>query len=81
QTDEQIKAAIEHLSKIAEVRAKQLSDAQELATKSHVTPAPVVTVQKTQQVYLIHLVLATVGGLSFLLLLAFAVSALKRKRR
>jgi carboxyl-terminal processing protease len=77
ESDEQVKAAHEHLLKIAQERAKQLADAQNLSTKPQRDEnAP----QKHFVIQPLHIMLGTLGGGSVLLVCIYLVSSYRRKR-
>lgn len=79
ENDEQLKAAHEHLLKVAQVRAKQLAEAQRLATQGH---GDVSADAKQPFVWQpLHILLATVGGSAVLLVVLFGASKLTRRKR
>lgn len=77
ESDEQVKAAHEHLLKIAQERAKQLADAQNLSTQAQRNEgAP----QKHFVIQPLHIMLGTITGGSLLLVCIYIVSTYRRKR-
>lgn len=77
ESDEQVKAAHEHLLKIAQERARQLADAQNLSTKPQQNgEAP----QKHFVIQPLHIMLSTVIGGGVLLFCIYLASTYRRKR-
>ncbi len=77
ESDEQVKAAHEHLLKIAQERAKQLTDASDLSTKSHNNPG---TARPAFYWHPIFVTFVTMSGITVLLLLGFVLSSRRKQR-